>query len=59
MLKVVEKLGNTTEFTLLVDDLHHTIPVFPLLSLWWIPFYLVSVSFHDIGFDFVFMVTSY
>lgn len=58
MLKVGKKLGNTTEFTLLVDDLHHTIPVFPLPSLWWIPFYLVLVSFHDIGFDFVFVVTS-
>lgn len=56
MLKVGEKLGNTTELTLLMDDLYHTIPVFPLPSLWWILFYLVSVSFHDTGFDFVFMV---
>lgn len=59
MLKVGEKLGHATEFRVLVDDLHHSIPVCPLPPLWWIPFYLVLVSFHDRGFDFVFMVTSH
>lgn len=57
MLKVGEKLGHTTEFRVLVDDWHRSVPVCPLPPLWWIPFYLVSVSFHDRGFDFVFMVT--
>jgi len=43
VLKGAEKLGSATEPTLLMDDLYHAIPVFLLPSLWWIPFYLVSV----------------
>lgn len=55
MLKDGGKLGNTTEFTVLRDDLCCAIPVFPFPSLGWIQFYLVLVTFRDNHFDFAFM----
>lgn len=45
MLKVGEKLGDSTEFTLLMNDLHHAVPVFPL----------VHDGFHFIMFQSVFI----